>query len=163
MDAGEEGMESTLEYAKQSNALTIGAGMNIESAQKPVIIDAEGGIGIVVVTYFRQNKADAESPGCFVAEDEENVKKQIKEIKAKNRWCIVLSHVGHEFSQMPLPFLRRRYKRYLTDGADIVVGHHSHVVQNYEKFGEKLYFILWEISFLIPIINEYKNIQITEC
>ena len=55
--------------------MTIGAGMNIESAQKPVIIDAEGGIGIVAVTYFRQNKADAETPGCFVAEDEEIVKK----------------------------------------------------------------------------------------
>ena len=41
---------------------------------------------------------------------------------------------------MPMPYLRRRYKRYLQYGADIVVGHHPHVVQNYETFGEKVVF-----------------------
>ena len=41
---------------------------------------------------------------------------------------------------MPLPFLRKRYKRYLKYGADIVVGHHPHVVQNFEKFGKKIVF-----------------------
>lgn len=140
MDCGNIGMQSTLDAARKNNCMTIGAGMNIENAQKPIIIDSEGGIGIVAVTYFRQNKADRESPGCFVAEDEERIKKQIKEIKKKCRWCIVVSHVGQEFSQMPLPFLRRRYKRYLKYGADIIVGHHSHVVQNYEKFGKKIVF-----------------------
>ena len=140
MDCGNIGMQSTLDAAQKNDCMTIGAGMDLESAQKPVIIDAEGGIGIVAVTYFRQNKADVSSPGCFVAEDEERVKRQIQEIKAKNRWCIVVSHVGQEFSQMPMPYLRRRYKRYLKYGADIVVGHHSHVVQNYEKFGKKTVF-----------------------
>ena len=140
MDCGNVGMQSTLDAAQQNGCMTVGAGMNIESAQKPIIIDAEGGIGIVAVTYFRQNKADAETPGCFVAEDEKRVKKQIKEIKKKCRWCIVVSHVGQEFSQVPMPFLRRRYKRYLKYGADIIVGHHSHVVQNYEKFGKKIVF-----------------------
>ena len=140
MDCGEVGMESTLDVAHKNGCLTIGAGINIDDAEKPVYIDAEGGIGIVAVTYFRQNKADVNKPGCLVAEDEERVKKQIKEVKSKNRWCIVVSHVGQEFSQMPLPFLRERYIRYLNYGADIIVGHHSHVVQNYEKFGDKIVF-----------------------
>ena len=39
-----------------------------------------------------------------------------------------------------MPYLRRRYKRYLKYGADIVVGHHPHVVQNYERFGNKIVF-----------------------
>ena len=140
MDCGSIGMQSTLDAARENNCMTIGAGMNIESAQKPVVIDEEGGIGIVAVTYFRQNRADSETPGCFIAEDEKQVKRQIQDTKAKNRWCIVVSHVGQEFSQIPLPFLRRRYKRYLKYGADIVVSHHSHVVQNYETFGKKTIF-----------------------
>lgn len=140
MDCGVDGMQSTLEVAHRNECMTIGAGMNIEEAKKPIIIDAQGGIGIVAVTYFRQNKADTQTAGCFIAEDEEQVKKQIQEIKSKNRWCIVISHVGQEFSQIPLPFLRQRYKRYLKYGADIVVGHHPHVVQNYEKFGKKIVF-----------------------
>lgn len=140
MDCGVPGLQSTLNVAKKNEFLTIGAGVDIESASKPVIIDADGGIGVIAVTYFRQNKADCHTPGCFMGADEELIRKRIKEIKAKNRWCIVVSHVGQEFSQMPLPFLRRRYKRYLKYGADIVVGHHSHVVQNYEKFGNKMVF-----------------------
>lgn len=140
MDCGLSGLQSTLSVIKSNGFLSIGAGENRNSAKKPVIIDSEGGIGIIAVTYFRQNRADDHSPGCFVAEDEEEIERQIREIKAKNRWCIVVSHVGQEFSQMPLPFLRKRYKRYLQYGADIVVGHHSHVVQNYETFGNKTVF-----------------------
>ena len=140
MDCKEEGLKSTLEAAKKNNFMTVGAGMNGEEAQKPVIIDEEGGIGIVAVTYFRQNRADSQTPGCFVADDEERIKKRIEEVKSKCRWCIVVSHVGQEFSQMPMPYLRRRYKRYLKYGADIIVGHHSHVIQNYEKFGKKIVF-----------------------
>lgn len=140
MDCGVEGLQSTLAVAKDNGCMTIGAGVCSDDAQKPVVIDKEGGIGIVAVTYFRQNRADAQTPGCFVAEDEEEVKRQIQKIKEQNRWCIVASHVGQEFSQMPMPYLRRRYKRYLKYGADIVVGHHPHVVQNYEKFGDKMVF-----------------------
>ncbi len=140
MDCGVSGLQSTLDIAKTNGFMTMGAGMDIGAANKPVVIDKDGGIGIVAVTYFRQNRADSQNPGCFVAEDEEEVKRQIREIKSKNRWCVVVSHVGQEFSEMPMPFLRRRYRRYLKYGADIVVGHHPHVVQNYEKFGKKMVF-----------------------
>ena len=140
MDCGEAGLISTLALAKENGCKTLGAGMNKNEAQAPLTIDAEGGIGIVSVTYFRQNRATDDTPGCFIAEDEADVKKRIEEVKAKNRWCIVVSHVGQEFSQLPMPHVRERYKRYLKYGADIVVGHHSHVVQNYEVFGDKIVF-----------------------
>ena len=140
MDCKEDGLKSTLEVARENNFMTLGAGMDGEEAQRPLYIDEAGGIGIVSVTYFRQNRADEKTPGCFIAEDEELVKKRIREVKSKCRWCIVVSHVGQEFSQMPMPYLRRRYKRYLNYGADIIIGHHSHVVQNYEKFGKKIVF-----------------------
>ena len=39
MDAKEYGIKRTLEFAKQENAQTIGAGMNIKEARKPVILD----------------------------------------------------------------------------------------------------------------------------
>ncbi len=140
MDCDQVGLESTLSVAKENNVATIGAGMNINQASKPVIIEKDGGIGIVAVTYARNNRADQKTAGCFAAEDEQEVLQKIKEIKANNRWCIVVSHVGEEFSQMAMPYLRKRYKKYLKMGADIVVGHHPHVVQNYEKVGNKIIF-----------------------
>ena len=39
-----------------------------------------------------------------------------------------------------MPYVRRRYLRWLELGADVIVGHHPHVVQNYEQVGEKLIF-----------------------
>ena len=42
MDAGEDGIKSTIEIAKQNGVKTIGAGMNINDARKPVIIDEAG-------------------------------------------------------------------------------------------------------------------------
>jgi len=140
MDCHEEGLMSTLQAARDSGAQTIGIGLDVAAAQKPVIIPEAGGIGVFSVTYNCRNQAEINKPGCFVADDEARVLAQIQEIKSKNRWCIVVSHVGQEFSQMPMPFMRKRYLRYLECGADIVVGHHPHVVQNYETVGEKTIF-----------------------
>ena len=81
MDCGTSGLESTLSVIRSNGFLSVGAGENIDAAKKPVIIDKDGGIGIVAVTYFRQNKADGQTPGCFVANDEEEIKRQIQEIK----------------------------------------------------------------------------------
>lgn len=162
MDCHEEGMLSTLQVAHDSGVQTIGLGTDVETARKPVIIQQAGGIGIFSVTYTnRKNQAGINKPGCFVAEDEERVLAQIREIKQSNRWCIVVSHVGQEFSQMSMPFLRKRYLRYLECGADIVIGHHPHVVQNYETVGEKtIFYSLGNFVF----DTDYQRIQkYTDC
>ena len=38
------------------------------------------------------------------------------------------------------PTVRKQYKKYLDYGADIVISHHPHVVNNYETFGDKIIF-----------------------
>ena len=140
MDSGYGGFVSTMEAAKACGAQTIGIGETIEEAKRPVVIEKEGGIGIIALTYFRQNRATEDTAGCLIAEDEALVAQVIREVKERNRWCVVVSHVGQEFSSLPMPFLRKRYLRYLSYGADIVLGHHSHVPQGYERVGEKTIF-----------------------
>lgn len=140
MDSGYDGFEGTMAAAKTCGVQTVGIGANLEEAKRPVVIAREGGIAIIALTYFRQNRADDATPGCLIAEDEDLVRQVIQDAKSRNRWCIVVSHVGQEFSSMPMPFLRKRYLRYLSYGADIIIGHHSHVVQSYEKVGEKTIF-----------------------
>ena len=66
MDAGADGIKSTLEYAKKSSAKTLGAGMNINEAASPLILDEAGGIGMIGVGYQRAcRKASEDTPGCF--------------------------------------------------------------------------------------------------
>ncbi len=141
MDAGEYGIKSTLDFAKKENVQTIGAGMNIHEARKPVIINEAGGIGMFGVGYQRAcRKADEEKPGCYSWSDLDAIQETINEIKSKCRWCIVVAHAGEEFTPLPSPYTRERYRKYLEMGADIVVGHHPHVPMNYETVGDKIIF-----------------------
>ena len=66
MDAGEFGIKSTLDIARENGVLTIGAGMNIDQARSAVILDEAGGIGMFGVGYQRAcRKADENTPGCY--------------------------------------------------------------------------------------------------
>ena len=48
----------------------------------------------------------------------------------------MISHGGEEFTALPNPYTRDRYLKYIGFGADIVVGHHPHVPENYEIIEE---------------------------
>ena len=141
MDAGPGGMKSTLEYAGKSNAHTIGAGMNIQEARKPVIINEAGGIGLFGIGYQRACRAaDENKAGCYSWSDLEEIQNTINEIKKACRWCVVVAHAGEEFTPLPSPYTRERYHKFLEMGADIVVAHHPHVPMNYETVGDKAIF-----------------------
>ena len=141
MDAGEYGIECTLREAEKCDAKTIGAGMDIHQARKPVILDEAGGIGLFGVGYQRAcRKADENKAGCYSWSDLDEIQKTIDDIKKQCRWCIVVAHAGEEFTPLPSPYTRERYHKYLEMGADIVVAHHPHVPMNYETVGDKIIF-----------------------
>ncbi len=141
MDAKAEGISATLRYAAECDATPLGAGMNIDEASEPVIIEDAGGIGMIGVGYQRAcRKADADTPGCFSWSDLDLIRERIAVIKEKNRWCVVVAHAGEEFTVLPSPYTRDRYHLYLDMGADIVIAHHPHVVNNYELVNDKAIF-----------------------
>ena len=162
MDCKEKGLVDTLETAKAHGARTIGVGRNFEEASKPVYFEGAGGIGVFSVTYDRPFLVcDDHKPGCVLLSETERIKAIIKEIKRKCRWCIMVCHGGGEFAQLPLPYIRKRYKQFLSYGADIVVGHHPHVVENYEFFGKKA--IFYSLGNFIFDTNFQRNQRYTDC
>ena len=141
MDAGPEGLKSTLCIAAAHGAQTVGAGMNVREAQKPVILHEAGGIGIISVGYQRACRAAGETtPGCYRWDALDAIAESIKDIKSRCRWCVVVAHAGEEFTPLPSPYTRERYLKYLEMGADVVVSHHPHVPMNYETVGNKKIF-----------------------
>ena len=141
MDEGPEGLKCTLDAAKEKGAVTIGAGINIDEASKPLIYPNAGGIGFVSVGYERAcRKATEDTPGCLNFSDMDLIEKRIREVKRACRWCVVIAHDGEEFTSLPSPYTRERFHKYLEFGADIVVAHHPHVPMNYETVGEKIIF-----------------------
>lgn len=149
MDSGPVGMEDTLAESVKAGVKTLGAGMNLEEASKPVIFNEAGGIGMIGVGYQRAcRKASDDVPGCFSWADMDLIQEKINEIKKTCRWCIVVAHGGEEFTALPSPYVRKRYMDYLDMGADIVVSHHPHVPMNYETFpGKAIFYSLGNFVF----------------
>ena len=150
MDAGKEGVISTRKIAADMGCRTIGAGLNDTEASEPVYLDEAGGIGMFCVSYMNECiPATATEPGIFRWDDLDYIKRRIDEIKAKCRWCVVVSHGGEEFTSLPSPYTRDRYLKFLELGADVVVGHHPHVPENYELFddGKAIFYSLGNFIF----------------
>lgn len=142
-DCKEQGIVDTLELAERCGCRTLGVGRTAEEAARPVILDGAGGIALLSVTYHNKKefmRAGEDKPGCILSDDDKRIREMIRSAKAACRWCVVVAHGGSEFSDLPLPFVRRRYHRYLKWGADAVIGHHPHVIQNYETVGDKTIF-----------------------
>ena len=150
MDAGKEGLISTRAIAAKMVCRTIGAGINETEASEPVYLEEAGGIGMFGVAYMTECiPAGPDAPGVFRWDDEACIGRRIREIKEKCRWCIVVAHGGEEFADMPNPYTRDRYLRYLAMGADVVVAHHPHVPENYETFdnGKAIFYSLGNFIF----------------
>ena len=151
MDAGADGLTSTRQIAKENGCVTFGAGMNQSEASEPVYLDEAGGIGLLSVTYICESRqpSSADEPNIFSWEAWDVIKKRIDEIKSKCRWCVIVSHGGEEFAPMPSTYTRDRYLKYLELGADVVVGHHPHVPENYELFddGKAIFYSLGNFIF----------------
>jgi len=140
-DCGREGVESTLRIAEENGIQTVGLGLNMAQAEKPIIIENDGAdIGIIAVTQEETEQATEDTEGCVLWDNNEKIARMIAQVKEKCRWCVVIVHSGPEFCQLMPPSVRNQYKKYLQFGADIVIGHHPHVVENYEKFGDKIIF-----------------------
>ena len=141
MDAGEDGVRATLDKAAEEGVKTVGAGMNLDEAARPLILEGAGGAGIFSVGYRRGCKPAGENKaGCLNWNERDIIKANIEQIKKKCRWCIVIAHGGEEFTSLPSPYTRDRYLDFLDMGADIVVSHHPHVPMNYECVGKKMIF-----------------------
>ncbi len=150
MDAGAEGIVSTRKIAADLGCKTFGAGLNEVEASEPVYLEEAGGIGMFGVSYMAECiPATATEPGIFRWDDMALIKKRIDEIKSRCRWCIVVSHGGEEFTSLPSPYTRERYLKFLELGADVVVGHHPHVPENYELFdnGKAIFYSLGNFIF----------------
>lgn len=150
MDAGVEGLMSTRSLAAERGCQTLGAGLNEVEASEPVYLPEAGGIGMFGVAYLSECiPATATEPGIFRWNDMDAIKRRIDEIKAKCRWCVIVSHGGEEFSSLPNPYTRERYLNFLALGADVVVAHHPHVPENYETFadGKAIFYSLGNFIF----------------
>ena len=77
-----------------------------------------------------------------------HVVERIKEARAEADLVIVSIHSGEEYDHIAKPELARRYRGLIDAGADVIVGHHPHVVRGVERYkGGVILYSLGNLSF----------------
>ena len=141
LDCENQGLADTLAAAAEEGIPALGAGMNREEAIRGITVGDGVRVALLSVTMdWPWVVTDGEKPGTISWKNTELIRRRIAEVRRQATWVVVCCHAGLEFAHLPMPYLRRQYRELLEAGADIVVGHHPHVVQPYEFFGKKAVF-----------------------
>jgi poly-gamma-glutamate synthesis protein (capsule biosynthesis protein) len=129
-DCGNRAFFDTLDNLKRVGILPVGAGKDQEDAIQPVVVTMNGvrfgivSLGMVEPMTF----ASTDSPGIAELTDE-NLKKAIDLARRRADVVIVMPHWGPEDSPDPNEYELHFARQAVDDGADLVVGNHTHVVQ----------------------------------
>lgn len=139
MDHGESGLFSTISALKEENIEYVGAGDNIREASKPLFKEVNG----YRIAFLARTSVIVTSPSCagentpgvaFLCLEE--LLDTMRDCRNKADLVILLMHWGLEHYEYPNPEQRAIAKSLIGAGGDIVIGHHPHVLQGFERLGD---------------------------
>jgi len=142
LDFGAEGLKETLAALDANSIIFAGAGQNLTAARKAAITSAHG-VKVAFLSYsltypeefFAGQETAGTAPGyaSFFTADITAAK--------KNADCVIVSfHWGGEGENKPKPYQVNAAHKAVEAGADIVIGHHPHVLQGIERYNNGVIF-----------------------
>ncbi|OQX74684.1 MAG: hypothetical protein B6D59_01835 [Campylobacteraceae bacterium 4484_4] len=142
MDYGKEAFEDTLSFLDRHNIRYFGAGTLENNCNNPAIVPYAKG-EIVLFGYSCASThglfANETSPGSALI-DEKRIIADIQKHKKENRYIVINLHWGDEYNQCPKYQDRLLAHRIIDAGADLIIGHHAHVIQPVERYKGKYIF-----------------------
>lgn len=133
-DFGIEGLKDTMESLDRAGLPYMGVGENDTDSRKPYIIESEGKkIGFINVCEHEYSYALPDRIGANPY-DPYLTMQDIRELKKRTDFLIVLYHGGKEFCRYPSPRLRNLCREMVLCGADVVLTQHSHCIGCYEQY-----------------------------
>ena len=133
LDCGPLGLSETLQGIKDVGLYHAGAGMNLTEALKPAFIPVRR-VTVGLVAFCYGPPAGHSSPGVAPC-DPALMREALKNARATADVVIAVLHDGLEYSDVPPVETRSRFRFLAENGADIVIGHHPHVLQGLEWHG----------------------------
>ena len=168
-DSGEPGIEDTMELLKQHGILFTGAGMNLEEARRPAVMEKKGTrIGFLSYNCIgpRESWATPAKPGCayvsvlthyepahvtpgspsaiytFAEPESLNaMKEDIQKLRLTCDVLVVAFHKGIVHTPVRLDMYEQPLSYAAIDaGADLILGAHAHIMKGIEVYREKFIF-----------------------
>lgn len=149
-DYGDQGIIDTLEALEKNNLGIAGAGRDLEQARRPHIVEIDGKrLAFLAFSntfpesfYARKNK-----PGTVFG-DFDRVAADIRKARKENDYVIVSFHWGGERMNDPKDYQMALGRLAIDHGAQVVIGHHPHVLQGAEIYQDGvIYYSLGNYAF----------------
>ncbi|MEX1138664.1 MAG: CapA family protein [Bacteroidota bacterium] len=133
-DYGLRGIEDTMRYLDSLGIPYTGIGRNLQEARRPVIMEKKGRkIGFLGYYGGGDFAATRDKPGFaprytrFIVED-------VRKLKSRVDYVVVNFHWGVERAPLPDDWQVTLARRAVDAGADLIIGHHPHVLQGIERY-----------------------------
>ncbi|NOZ62067.1 MAG: CapA family protein [Calditrichaeota bacterium] len=140
LDYGAEGLQRTISALDSLKISHCGAGLDLKAACTPAILE-ENGLKIAVfgysMTFPAEFWASKTSGGtCFPYEN--ILERTIPHYDSTCDIVIANFHWGRELKNAPRDYQRQTAHKAIDLGADLVIGHHPHVLQGVEIYKNRL-------------------------
>jgi poly-gamma-glutamate synthesis protein (capsule biosynthesis protein) len=153
-DQGTAGLVETRDRVRAAGMHPVGAGATCAEAHAPVVVEVKG-VRVAFVAVVDLLNADLragdDAPCVFVAgppctgdclpdrdalffrADPDRLRAAVARARADADLVVVSAHWGNEYRTTPLPEYRPLATLLVAAGADVVLGHHPHVLQPVER------------------------------
>jgi len=159
---GEKGLKDTFNFLENAGIEYVGAGENEQEAYQPVYIEKKE----IKFAFLAYNDTDV-VPAYYEASTnragtafmrQEKMTEAVKKARQKADFVIVSIHAGTEYSDKPNDSQINFAHAAIDVGADLVIGHHPHVVQTLEEYkGKYIFYSLGNFVFDQPQKQETKE------
>lgn len=136
-DYGNEALLETFRHLDENGVAWCGAGADYLEAYSPEVVEAGG----KQVAFLAFNgivpygwPATEDTPGCATTWETEEMVCRIKEARETSDYVVVSFHWGIELMTTPTREQMDLAHLAVESGADLVLGHHPHVVQGFETY-----------------------------
>jgi len=150
LDWGRQGLEDLIRLLEENGIPFFGAGLNLQQALSPVLLKVDGkSIGFLGFGWKEEMciYAGKKRPGVAPLKLP-IILDSVRKLKEEADLVAVNLHWGYEYEQLPLPVHRQIAHRLVDEGADLIIGHHPHVIQAFESYkGRHIYYSLGNFYF----------------
>jgi poly-gamma-glutamate capsule biosynthesis protein CapA/YwtB (metallophosphatase superfamily) len=148
LDCGREGVIETLEELARGGMDSVGAGMNKRLAHRPAIRFADDlRIGMLGYYWNRRTAATNKLAGSAI-DTRGALRADIEQLRRRADRIVVMFHWGVPYQREVSAEDRAKARFAIDCGADLVVGHHPHVIQPFElRAGRPIFYSVGNFAF----------------
>lgn len=129
---GAEGFAKTVDALHGRGIMTVGG---LKECEPEIITLEEEQTTICMAGFCDERVCAIANPGCYASLDDEKVFKTLERMKKMHPDVIIfIFHWGNEYIHFPSLEQRTLAYKLIDNGANLIIGHHPHVIQPYENY-----------------------------